>query len=327
MQQIIEQLEHEHDITVLYLTIFGSKLFGTSDHLSDTDYKGIFIPNSDSMLLANYTDSIDITSGNEYSANSAEDQDLSLWSIQKWFSLLNKGDTNALDLLFSIQSNQEAYIDSQFKELILTNYKSLLSKQPNSFLGYCKSQANKYNLRGKRYNGLVAYLGYLKAFDDNDKLSEVNLDITSYHGIEIVQAPAPAGRGKPELVDYLQIDGKKFILNLTVGHVKQKLTTYIENYGNRIKENVDNIDYKSLSHAVRVAVELEELLSEHTITFPLLDADYIYAVKRAKVPHDQVLTYLEEKFIIIDQLLESTTLPDKPDRELMNQLILQLYKD
>ena len=45
IEQFIKNFENQYNYRVVYVTQYGSKLYGTDNPNSDTDYKGIFIPN------------------------------------------------------------------------------------------------------------------------------------------------------------------------------------------------------------------------------------------------------------------------------------------
>lgn len=51
IEKIIKDFEEENNAKIVYITLFGSKLFGTDNPNSDTDYKGIFIPSKRDVLL------------------------------------------------------------------------------------------------------------------------------------------------------------------------------------------------------------------------------------------------------------------------------------
>ena len=46
-----DKLVSENDCTLLYLTMFGSQLYGTSTGSSDVDIRGIFLPSQKSLVL------------------------------------------------------------------------------------------------------------------------------------------------------------------------------------------------------------------------------------------------------------------------------------
>lgn len=51
VQKIIDDFEAEYRARIVYITVSGSKLFGTDNANSDTNYKGIFIPSREDVLL------------------------------------------------------------------------------------------------------------------------------------------------------------------------------------------------------------------------------------------------------------------------------------
>ena len=70
--------------------MYGSKLYGTDNPNSDTDYKGIFVPNEKDILLKRDIEHYNFNSNDEKTRNSKNDIDLQLFSIYKFFSLLQK---------------------------------------------------------------------------------------------------------------------------------------------------------------------------------------------------------------------------------------------
>ena len=93
---LIRSFEMHQRAKVIYVTVYGSKLFGTDTPDSDTDYKGIFIPSMQDVLLKRDIEHYTYTT-NTQGKNDRSDIDLQLYSIYKWFDLLKKGETRALD--------------------------------------------------------------------------------------------------------------------------------------------------------------------------------------------------------------------------------------
>ena len=54
---------------------FGSHLYGTDTPSSDTDYKGIYLPEAKDCYLDNIKHTIDMSTGNSHSKNTKEDID------------------------------------------------------------------------------------------------------------------------------------------------------------------------------------------------------------------------------------------------------------
>jgi len=156
-------------------------------------------------------------------------------------------------------------------------------------------------------------------------LSSYTFDTSDYRHIKYVQAPAP--RGTTGNWIYLEVLGKKFAPTITLEYLQDKLIDMQAKYGDRACKAVDNIDWKALSHALRVVLEVRELLSTNFIEFPLADNSYLMEIKAGKLPVDDVIASLESCIGDVDELLKSTTLPAKQDADLVNSYILSLYKE
>ena len=141
----------EQGHSLVYLTHFGSRLYGTSSENSDTDVKGVFIPNKDEMLMGNHCKHLNWNTGTCKGKNTKDDIDMQLWSLQYWVHLISIGDTNALDLLFSI-TNLECviYANPPMHHVFGTATRLFDPSKLYGYLGYILGQAKKYGLKGSR---------------------------------------------------------------------------------------------------------------------------------------------------------------------------------
>ncbi len=112
--------------------------------------------------------------------------------------------------------------------------------------------------------------------------------------------------------------------------MKQALDVYAkvyENYGHRARAAMNNegIDWKAVSHAVRVAGQALELLSTGHITFPRPDAEYLLAVKRGELDYQEVAAVLEGLVEDVEEEALVSWLPEAPDWDGINELVLRLH--
>ena len=122
--------------TLLYVTKSGSKLYGTDTPASDTDYKGVYVASKEALLTKTDLDEVTSNTASHKQKNTAEDVDCTLDSLNKFFRLLNKGETGALDVLFSMfRDDTVVYADPQFLEFMKTNYSKFLSSNTKAFMG------------------------------------------------------------------------------------------------------------------------------------------------------------------------------------------------
>ena len=333
IEQFIKDFEDEYGYRVVYVTKYGSKLFGTDNINSDTDYKGIYIPNKKSVLLKRDIEHYNFNS-NAQSKNSKDDIDLQLFSIYKWFSLLKKGETGAIDILFSLfREDTQVYNNQEFTRVIRENYRKFYNKNLHAFLGYCVGQSKVYNVRGERFNELHLFVDYFNTLAKEQgakKLESIYPKIEAlfrahkYKYIQFVEAPTSRGSGEPKEGIYVEVLGKRFLGTVTIKYFSEKITEMEEQFGNRARASAKGVDFKALSHAVRVIDEVEELIDEAFITFPLKNRVYITSVKEGREALEDVMDYIDKKLTVVQEKLENSLLPERSDENYMDRLLLRL---
>ncbi len=79
---------------------FGSYVYGTNVPSSDTDIKGIFIPELRDIILQRAPKQhIEKTKADETKRNTKDDVDVELFALHQFMKLIRDGQTVALDLL------------------------------------------------------------------------------------------------------------------------------------------------------------------------------------------------------------------------------------
>ena len=334
IENFIKEFEKKYNYKVVYVTKYGSKLYGTDNPNSDTDYKGIFIPSRESVLLKRDIEHYNFNSNDTNTRNSKDDIDLQLFSIYKWFSLLKKGETGAIDILFSLfREDTQVYNDRDFTQKVMQNYKKFYNRNLHSFLGYCVGQSKLYNVRGERFNELhifVEYFNKLAQKRGNEKLEsmfpliEEMFEKKRYKYIKFTIAPTSRGSGEAKDGVYIEVLGKRFLGTVSVEYFSKRITEMEEQFGNRARASAKGVDFKALSHAVRVIDEVEELIDSDFITFPLKNRDYILSIKEGKESLEDVMDYIDQKLTIVREKLENSSLPEKSDEEFIDRFLLEL---
>ena len=336
IKKLINNFEEKHNCKVVYVTQYGSKLYGTDNPNSDTDYKGIFIPNKNDVLLKRDIEHFNFNSNDENSKNSKDDIDLQLFSIYKFFNLLKKGETGAMDILFSMfREDTQVYNDKEFTSIMMENYKKFYNRNLHSFIGYCVGQSKVYNVRGERFNELHLFVEYFNALvkeQGSEKLESMFSAVeeifqeNNYKYIKFIMAPTSRGSGEAKEGRYIEVLGKRFLGTVTVKYFAEKITDMEEQFGNRARASAKGVDFKALSHAVRVINEVEELIDTDFILFPLKNRAYITSIKEGNESLEDVMEYLDRELTIVQDKLEKSNLAEKSDEVFINNLLLKLIE-
>ena len=72
---------------ILIKATAGSHLFGTNTESSDKDFKGVYLPSREQILLGTYQPTINHSTGNNDSRNSSSDVDVEYYSLKKFFEM------------------------------------------------------------------------------------------------------------------------------------------------------------------------------------------------------------------------------------------------
>lgn len=312
--------------------VFGSHLYGTNTPSSDLDYKAVYIPEAKDILLGRVKDVVEENTKTDTSVrNSSTDVDRETFALQKYLQLLSKGQTVALDMLFAPAWNRPL-CSWQWPE-IQANKGKLISKQCQSYIGYCRTQANKYGIKGSRMGSAEVAFNYFRHINEhlgptyrlNDVASYMERELAGLEHVEFLDIANPAGA----VVRHISVCGKKVPFTQTVKEAAAVYSHLYNEYGIRARQAKDNqnIDWKALSHAVRVGRQAIELLNDHHITFPRPEAKHLVAIKTGELPFDAVADEIETLLAEVETASTKSTLPDKPDQSFIDQLVFDTYKN
>lgn len=327
---------------ILIKAMAGSHLFGTNTPKSDKDYKGVYLPSERELLLGSYKETIQQSTGNDSSKNSQDDVDVELYSLKKFLKMVDKGDTAALELLFT---PHEMIIEKDpMWDFILERRDQLLSKQVNAMIGYARQQANKYGIKGSRMGELNNIIKVLKNIEKeikdyihnsfpNPKFKHAWLDIVEavkdFEHVHVITLQTSKNMENEE-TPALDILGKKFDYHCTFAHVLQILKKIYKNYGQRAREakNNNGVDWKALSHALRVMFQGQELLKDGYITLPLKleERDLVMRIKKGDLDYKLVQPIIENNLIELEKAVDNSKLPEKVSKEILDDILLSLHR-
>jgi predicted nucleotidyltransferase len=307
---------------------FGSHLYGTNTPSSDHDYKSVYVPCAKDILLQRVKGSLGHkVKRHEGEKNAAEDTDDESYSIQRYLGLLSEGQTVTIDMLFA----PNPLLSSFLWEEIRANKMLLLSKRCTAFVGYCRTQANKYGIKGSRVaaakEAMQFFKHHLDALGSTSKLREIASALPSIvgehtHLVEIETAPG-------SIEQFIECCNRKVSFGNTIKAAHEIFSRIYENYGKRARlaETNEGIDWKALSHAVRVGSEALELLSTANISFPLPNAAHILEIKRGQLSYESVAEEIERLLEEVEQASKISGLRDEPDHEFIDALVCRIHQE
>lgn len=312
---------------------FGSHLYGTATARSDLDYKAVYLPDGRDILLQRVRETITETPdkpGRE--KNAPGDVDREIHSLQRYLSLLAEGQTMALDMLFAPDWAMTRPPLKLWRE-IQANAPRLVTRRASAFVRYCRQQANKYGIKGSRVSAARQALAVLTAAEaahgPTARLSLIEAGLAAVTAGSEHAAMVDLASPSHRLVRHFEVCGKKMPFTSSIKTAREIAQRLVDEYGQRAlqAERNEGVDWKALSHAVRVGREALELLRTGKITFPLPDAAEILSIKSGELPYETVAAAIDQLLIDVEAAAVSSSLRADPDFDFIDDLVARAYRE
>jgi hypothetical protein len=302
--------------------VFGSHMYGLNTPNSDKDYKGIYLPSLDELLLGTYKPTISFSTGNDTSKNTKDDVDDEWMALPTFLKLACKGETVAIDMLHS--SDEFWELDSNYGHIwgsLVDQRTRFYTKNLSAYMGYVKRQAAKYGIKGSRMSALKEAMKAMAGQAPSKLLRDI---------WALLPEAEYLSKEERDGLHYYHVNGKLYQDTVTVDYALERLKQAYDAYGARARqaEKNDGVDWKAVSHALRAGYQLRGILAKGTFSYPLEETDFILKVKTGQLDFKtEVSPVLEALVEEVEDLTEKSTLPEKVDQKYWDRWLLNVYKD
>ncbi len=309
---------------------FGSHLYGTNTPSSDLDIKSIYLPTAREIVLGSYKKTLSTTRPKQMGErNTKDDVDLEVFSLDRYLQLLSQGQAVALDMLFAPHYMYLDGSDTRIMEKIQDNRHEVLSSDISAFFGYARQQAAKYGIKGTRVAAVRMVLEWLNSLNTFDIIGTYPiigqvLEWNNEH-IKVIVIKSPNGKEEP----HLEVCNRKIPFHAKVSYTKSVFQKIFDEYGHRalLAEKNEGVDWKALSHAVRVNSQAKELLTTGWITFPRPDRELLVDIKTGKMEYQVVAEIIENGLAELEVLKTKSSLRPEPNQEWINNFVYDIYSE
>ena len=307
--------------------IFGSHLYGLETENSDTDYKGIFMPTREQVLLGRVPRTYSEKTGSDTGKNTKDDVDFESFSLHEFVRLALTGETIALDMLHARPEHivSDSPLVSVFQEM--QNHRTqFYSRDMKAYLGYVRRQASKYGVKGGRLAAANDVFNKLKYYEKLD----------AYVTIEDIRYKLPAGeytgwitqeeRSSGATLHFYEVCGRKIQSTLSITQAIDVVKKIVDGYGERARlaESNEGIDWKAVSHALRAGYQLRDIYKKGDFEYPLDQTMFLYNVKGGMLDFkSQVQPELEDLVNEVEGLAQDSTYPAKPDHKAWEEWLMR----
>lgn len=308
-------------MTLLVRMRFGSWLYGTATEQSDQDYKGVFLPTLENLLLGTTPKCLrESTKTNSTVKNSPSDVDSETYSLHYFLDLAYKGETVALDMLHAPESACMMRWHPVWADLVA--YRSrFYTKNLRALVGYARRQAAKYGIKASRLAAAKGVLEFLKSQRPEVKLIDVWDSLPTGEHIF---------KKQNEQDQIYEVCGKAMVAKGRCHYYVEMLQKFTDQYGHRAQpaEHNQGIDWKAVSHAFRAAYQTKDIFVHGGFRYPLPEAPFLLAVKQGQLDYLTVVApALDALLDEVEALNTTSTLPEQVDRHWWDQWLLKTLYD
>jgi hypothetical protein len=300
---------------------YGSHLYHLNTPNSDIDYMGVYLNTTDELLSGRPKQTISWSTGPEFAKNGAGDIDYKVISLHKFIEDAVKGDTATLDMLHGTDLDST----SDIWKFLVENRHKFYSKDMKAYVGFVRTQAGKYGVKGARLKDLTSAIERLKTFDPTIKIGEVAEDL--YKG-EFCAWEFKENPSANQMDEFYLVNGRLYQSTLRVEQVIPQLEAIYADYGHRAKmaEENDGMDWKALSHALRAGYQAVHIYEDGDFDYPLPETELILKTKLGKADYlTEISPALEDIVRRVESAAEISDFPEVVDVEFWNEWVKDIY--
>lgn len=298
---------------VIMIGLGGSHAYGTNVETSDIDLRGVAFRNMN-----------DIFSGRDFEEVVREEVDTTIYSLEKMMKLLSECNPNCIEILGC--RPQDYIYTTSWMELLMQNKLLFLSKNCiKTFGGYATAQL--YRLQQKTITALpqVEY---------NEHIAKVIKGMSDHlenswglNGVEVHDLNGQLVVNMPCCVDVP--------LDAFYGYINE-IANVLKEYHKNSKRNQKAIEHgkvnKHAMHLIRLYMMCIDILTKkEIITYRENEHDLLMDIRNGKYNEDGMMTkeffdILREYKAKFEEAKGITTLPDKPDYEAIQKLLIHMNR-
>ena len=330
--------------------ISGSRAYGLSTPTSDTDIRGVFVLPEEDYLGLNYVEQL-----------SNESNDIVYYELKRFVELLAKNNPNMLELL-AMPEDCILYKHPLYDRFRPEYFVSKLCK--TTFAGYALTQVKKARgLKKKIVNPVepercsvldFCYVAQgqgsvpVKEFLEQQGLRQEECGLARIPHMPDLYAlfhqPGTKLKGivQSEKANDVSLSSipKGLQPIVVMSFNKNAYSTYCKEYKEywewvekrneaRYENTLShgkNYDAKNLMHTFRLLDMAEEIATQKQIIVRRPNRKFLLQIKAGEFEYAELLAIAEERIARMDELYEASDLPEEPDIDRLNELLVEVRK-
>ena len=308
----------------------GSHSYGTDTPDSDRDYLGIYLNTKEELLGLQTSEELteNIVSKAENGRNTKDAVDCKYYELRKFCRLALNNNPTVLEILF-VNPENIIEITPEGQALLDLRYDFLSKKLFNSFFGYATNQEKKAFIKPENINHIEKFYNWVSSFVNVKDSPISNMTFNGFY-----DALKNQNIFKEHIKFYqnehndtmFQCGDLKFSINI----IMKKLVASLKERLDKASWRKDGmlqygLDYKFMSHNVRLLLEGLEFVKTKDLKLPLTYRELIRQIKLGKIENNKIIELMKKYKEEFRSFEKNNTLPDTGNYNKINQFVIDTY--
>lgn len=319
---------------------FGSHLYGTATPASDFDFKVVYLPNLTDLVIGKKAEIYKEKPGRPDEVMQAGEVETEFVPLQRLAQDFFSGQSWAIECTFAILSGEyemlEPGLEYDLQTFCNTLVEKFLTRDLKAMVSYAIHQSQMYGVKAERLNAIERLIEALSKVERPQftRLSDIKLILDTLIDGETISYSIIKGTNHTyQEQPALKVNNREYPMASMVHYLLTELLKVKQRYGERVKRaQGEEVDWKALSHAVRVVRQAVSLLQHKQIKFPLPSAQLLTDIKNQQLSFAEATSIFAELNTRMEELQKTTELQEKTpelkahfDTWLANTLINDWY--
>jgi predicted nucleotidyltransferase len=303
-----------HGRTIIFETVYGSKLYGCDIEGSDHDIRGVYLPGLYDFLREVKEEPAAL----DPDQNLGESDDIVYFPVGMFVDQVIRMKSNATEIFFAaMQAREDGHATHPVMNLILDRAADLISADYAGFVGHARQRAAKYiegddendmTLQGNKH--VLACLKEAAAAS----LEAPALRIMDVDGLaDKIAEHASISRGENKGGDpVLRVNTRQLPENTRIAEALRMTDARLERF--RVKHLDADPDqmFKDLCTSLRMMETSAEIMETGRVRFPHTRGDYYRAIRHGRVDRKDILPQIDAAQEHAIAAVENGTTPLRP---------------
>lgn len=303
---------------IILLTTGGSHSYGTNIETSDLDIRGIAIENINEIIgLSNF----------EQFEN--KETDTTIYGLRKVINLMLNCNPNVIEMLGT--KDEHLFVCNKYGKLLRENADLFLTKKAiHSFGGYATAQL-------RRLQNALARDSYPQAEKEKHIMNTINTQLSTiedrYQALNNGNLALYIDNSSKEDVDteiFMNITLEKYPLR-DFKNIYAEMSNVVKDYAklNHRNSKKDELHLnKHAMHLIRLLQMGKEILEGKGInTYRENDINLMLDIRKGKYTYDEIFEMVDKYEKEFKYASDNTDLPQKPNYNRVEEMIMDIYKD